>query len=101
MQHRQVNDSARIWSNHGRHVLQVLASPKQRQLLADSLPDDLPGQSNCGAADASSASFPEPAQAAAASALDPPSDWHQPEASSTCTSSSAPPGEKSLPWAHN
>jgi hypothetical protein len=79
---------------------QVLASPKQRSLLADSLPDDLPGQSNCGAADASSASFPEPARAAAASALEPPSDWHQPEASGTCASSSTPAGKELLPCAH-
>jgi hypothetical protein len=70
----------------------VLDSPKQRRLLADSLPDDLPGQSNCGAADASTASFPEPAPVQAAAACDPLGDWHQPEACGACTGSSTSSG---------
>ena len=43
----------------------MLDAPAERRALADSLPDDLPGQSNCGAADACSASFPDPGSALA------------------------------------
>ncbi len=46
----------------------MLDFPEERQALADSLPDDLPGQSNCGAADACFASFPEPPPSSAAAA---------------------------------
>lgn len=76
----------------------MLDSPKQRQLLADSLPDDLPGQSNCGAADAFSASFPEPLAAPAfaegAATRDAMSDWRQPDsgaAHNSCSSSGSSP----------
>lgn len=73
--------------------LQVLDSPKQRQALADSLPDDLPGQSNCGAADAFSASFPEPSAGHEAAARDAFGDWHQSDTSGSGSGSSPTSGD--------